>query len=622
MGVQPQQSAGTVQPAPTKEIPQIVQLDEQAILTSRNKAVERILRQEMNAKQAGKDSLRRQLICRFVCFQKDLQHPLVQSVVKFLMDLFPSRIDLAIQWLYQEYYQCLLEGLSTTDRQSNEWEKSREQVIKEDSRYNQLLQMILERLCIALQPSKESDPLFRSFILRVPDLSSHTIQTLQQFCASEEVDRVSLGLTSLREIILRRPAARDSTLEIFLKYTVFSPNDSTRNLAITITMESFYPIRVLSEQILKFATEILSSLSEVEEVEKRESLLPEEIVPLTVSIGEEVKATTAELELPIQKLSPKHVEQKTKLFIQLCNQDHSLIKQFAEIYVKCIRDVQRILERESKELFQSIHQVNEAPLIFEILENHPVGSESLLLHMLRNIIIDTVIDQKLAAKLQSLFEEGKLDARFLIHTLRVSDKNTVLSYLPALVSITSHKLVASAMYSILSTPESENSISPTELLVQLHNLDKNKQGIEVKRKQQSEAIQICLKAPVFSKASESLAVVLQQVSEISPIPIMFLRTMIDSYKMHPKLEAFILELLSKLITKQVWQQSDAWKGFIKCCELAKIKAFPIFFQLPPAAFSEALKMCNEQFRNEFLKYCKQVDNIPQQLAPVLQTYNE
>lgn len=336
----------------------------------RNKSIERILYQENGAKSAGKDPLRRRLVTRLVCFQKDLQHPLVQSVIKFLMDQFPSRIDLAIQWLYEEYYQCLREGIENsmkTEEDSKEinsesidcWEKSRENVIKEESRYYQLLRMIVERLCIALQPSKESDPLFRSFILQVPDLSFHTIQTLQQFCASDEVDRVSLGLSSFREIILFRPAARESTLSLFLQYTVFPKNDSTRSNAIDITIDSLYEKKELKTQINDFALDILQSLSQAKEVEQEEST----ILPVGISsfvdkdndvtmkenhndlsssthmddddddepgdvtvIGDETKHVIT-FSLPTTKLQSKHVEQKAQLFMKLCAVDHSLVKQ-------------------------------------------------------------------------------------------------------------------------------------------------------------------------------------------------------------------------------------------------------------------------------------------------------
>ena len=208
-------------------------------------------------------------------------------------------------------------------------------------------------------------------------------------------------------------------------------------------------------------------------------------------------------------------------------------------------------------------------ILFDLLADYPPGAESLLLHMLRNIIQDATIDPELCQLLQNLFKKEKLDARFLIHTLRVSDKEKVLGYLPALISISSPKLVASAMYSILSTPPSETSLSPTELLVHLHILDKTKHSFELKK--QFGAIQICLKAPIFNQ--KSLAVVLQQLVEIDPVPKIFLRTMIDIYKMHPKLEDFILELLSKLVTKQVWKLPDSWEGFIKCCEVNYLFVF-------------------------------------------------
>ena len=167
--------------------------------------------------------------------------------------------------------------------------------------------------------------------------------------------------------------------------------------------------------------------------------------------------------------------------------------------------------------------------------------------------------------IQELYKEQVLDARFLTFVLRSMDKETVLQRLPALVSIASSKEAASALYTILSTPQSERTLSPTELLVQLHSLE----GVDLKL--QKRAILICLQAPNI--VHETMAVVLRQLVEMNPLPRIFFLTMIEAFKLHPQLSSFIIELLSNLITKNVWKNSESWKGFIKCCEVS-FNSFP------------------------------------------------
>ena len=50
---------------------------------------------------------------------------------------------------------------------------------------------------------------------------------------------------------------------------------------------------------------------------------------------------------------------------------------------------------------------------------------------------------------------------------------------------------------------------------------------------------------------EVLAVVLQQLLEQTPIPMLFMRTVIQSLRVCPKLSNFVMTILTKLISKQV-----------------------------------------------------------------------
>ena len=51
--------------------------------------------------------------------------------------------------------------------------------------------------------------------------------------------------------------------------------------------------------------------------------------------------------------------------------------------------------------------------------------------------------------------------------------------------------------------------------------------------------------------SEVLAVVMQQLMEQNPLPVLLMRTVIQSLSMYPRLSAFIMNILQRLIIKQV-----------------------------------------------------------------------
>lgn len=54
--------------------------------------------------------------------------------------------------------------------------------------------------------------------------------------------------------------------------------------------------------------------------------------------------------------------------------------------------------------------------------------------------------------------------------------------------------------------------------------------------------------------SEVLAVVMQQLMEQNPLPILLMRTVIQSLTMYPRLGGFVMNILSRLIVKQVGHQ--------------------------------------------------------------------
>jgi len=130
-------------------------------------------------------------------------------------------------------------------------------------------------------------------------------------------------------------------------------------------------------------------------------------------------------------------------------------------------------------------------------------------------------------------------------------------------------------------------VTPSELLIALHNIDcKNDESL---MKAVIKATNLCFQEKsVYTQ--EVLAVVLQQLLEQTPIPMLFMRTVIQSLGVSPKLINFVMTILSKLISKQVWKQPKVWQGFIKCCEVTKPHSFQVLLQLPSRQLEAILEV--------------------------------
>jgi len=89
-------------------------------------------------------------------------------------------------------------------------------------------------------------------------------------------------------------------------------------------------------------------------------------------------------------------------------------------------------------------------------------------------------------------------------------------------------------------------LSPTELLIALHNID----GAKCDMKTIMKATSLCfMERSVYTQ--EVLAVVMQQLMDQNPLPTLFMRTVLQSLTLYPRLSGFVMNILQRLIVKQV-----------------------------------------------------------------------
>lgn len=137
--------------------------------------------------------------------------------------------------------------------------------------------------------------------------------------------------------------------------------------------------------------------------------------------------------------------------------------------------------------------------------------------------------------------------------------------------------------------------------------------------------------------------VMQQLMEQSPLPMLLMRTVIQSLTMYPRLGGFVMNILSRLIVKQVsvfpyldvhpspplrfvlrvtrgspvpqvWKYPKVWEGFVKCCQRTKPQSYSVLLQLPAAQLAAVFERCPEM-RAPLLQHV--LSFTPHQVRPVL-----
>lgn len=58
----------------------------------------------------------------------------------------------------------------------------------------------------------------------------------------------------------------------------------------------------------------------------------------------------------------------------------------------------------------------------------------------------------------------------------------------------------------------------------------------------------------------------------------------------PKLTAFAMGILTRLVSKRVWERQPLWEGFIKCCEITLPHSIPVMLQLPVPQLEQVMKV--------------------------------
>lgn len=408
-------------------------------------------------------------------------------------------------------------------------------------------------------------------------------------------DRVTQGLSTVWSLILLRPPIRDFCLKIALQSAVHHLEE-VRMKAIRLVANKLYPLSSISQQIEDFAKEMLLSVTKVDpitnkteadgsntEVQKDSDLeKPSNEHQLASANTKDTSLDTSTSE-SVSVSSIAEVQRCMSLYFALCTKKHSLFRQVFAMYNNAPKAAKQAVHRQVPILVRTIGSSSH---VLEIISDPPAGSESLLLQVLQTLTDGTIPSPELIFTVRKLYDTKVKDPEILIPVLSFLPKDEILLNFPHLVNLSLEKFKAALAQALQGSSQSGPVLTPAEVLIAIHGIDPATNGIPLKKV--TDACNACFEQrQIFTQ--QVLAKVLNQLVEQIPLPLLFMRTVLQAIGAFPTLVDFIMEILSRLVSKQIWKHPKLWVGFLKCALLTKPQSFGVLLQLPPAQLENALK---------------------------------
>ncbi|KAM4642283.1 symplekin isoform 2-T2 [Discoglossus pictus] len=522
-------------------------------------AVQRILQAERCVGSSGSAQMRVKLLARLVTH---LDQTVKAEVLAHILSDPRGRLDLALAWLYQEYCEY----------QSGAGEAG----------YHDCLTGVLTGL---QERPDQRDGVFTKVVLEAPLLTDSALDIIRKYC--EDEGRSYLGMSTLRDLILTRPARQFQYLHLLLDMSSHE-KDKIRQQSL-LFIKRMYEKDSLRQYIEKFALNYLQLLVHPN--------------PPSVLFGADKDTEVA------APWTEDTVKQCLYLYLALLPQNHKLIHELASVYTEATADIKRTVLRVIETPIRGMGM--NSPELLLLVENCPKGAETLVTRCLHILTDKVPPSPELVKRVRELYQKRLPDVRFLIPVLNGLDKKEVIQALPKLIKL--NPIVVKEVFNrLLGTQHdvgpSMSPLTPGDLLVALHNIDSSKCDM----KSVIKATNMCFSARTVY-TSEVLAVVLQQLMDTTPLPMLLMRTVIQALGMYPRLGGFIMNILARLIYKQVWKYPKVWEGFIKCCQRTKPQSFSVLLQLPPPQLLSVLQT-SPDLRDPLLAHVRAF--TPHQLAHV------
>ncbi|KAG5550558.1 hypothetical protein RHGRI_015500 [Rhododendron griersonianum] len=367
-------------------------------------------------------------------------------------------------------------------------------------------------------------------------------------------DRVTQGLSAIWSLILLRPPIRDVCLKVALQSAVHQLEE-VRMKAIRLVANKLYPLSSIAQQIEDFGKEMLYAISHGDhtidrvdgngsELQKDSNLEKPSAEQLSLeSVTKNISSDTSESCIS-QKMSSSSLTDAQRcmsLYFALCTKKHSLFREIFCVYKSTSDTVKQAIHGQIPILVRTIGSSSE---LLETISDPPTGSEHLLMQVLNTLTDGTVPSSELILTIRKLYDTKVKDVEILVPVLSYLPKDEVLRIFPHLVNLPLDKFQA-ALGRILQVTDACNACFEQR--------------------------------QIFTQ--QVLAKVLNQLVEQIPLPLLFMRTVLQAIGAFPALVEFIMEILSRLVSKQIWKYPKLWVGFLKCAHLTKPQSFSVLLQV-------------------------------------------
>ncbi|KAF6079573.1 symplekin [Phyllostomus discolor] len=392
-------------------------------------AVKRILRAEKAVACSGAAQARVKILASLVT---QFDSGLKAEVLAFILEDVRARLDLAFAWLYQEYNAYLAAGASgTLDKYED----------------------CLIRLLSGLQEKPDQkDGIFTKVVLEAPLITESALEVIRKYC--EDESRTYLGMSTLRDLIFKRPSRQFQYLHVLLDLSSHE-KDKVRSQAL-LFIKRMYEKEQLREYVEKFALNYLQLLVHPN--------------PPSVLFGADKDTEVA------APWTDETVKQCLYLYLALLPQNHKLIHELAAVYTEAIADIKRTVLRVIEQPIRGMGM--NSPELLLLVENCPKGAETLVTRCLHSLTDKVPPSPELVKRVRDLYHKRLPDVRFLIPVLNGLEKKEVIQALPKLIKL--NPIVVKEVFNrLLGTQHGEGNsalspLNPGELLIALHNIDSSK----------------------------------------------------------------------------------------------------------------------------------------------------
>ncbi|XP_057527015.1 uncharacterized protein LOC130806101 isoform X2 [Amaranthus tricolor] len=594
------------------EIPSYIDLSEKQQQTLRKLAVEQIIKSYKDCKNKEFCGTRMSLIARLVSWMQadDLVSMMVQQDI--VLDYKDQQgHELVMHVLY------FLHGLITTE--------SSELSLGATDLYEKFLTGVAKTLLDTLPASDKS---FSRLLGEAPMLTDSVMGLLENLCYSNlsnvrgtdsRDDRITQGLGAVWSLILGRPLNRQACLTIALKCAVHSEDD-TRVKAIRLVSNKLYQLNYISETIEQYAkNKLLSAVEYTSDAETSSSAgsIKEVGVGEETSVSGTLHSDSGKLHVvsqPGPSVSFSEAQRYISLYFALCTKKPDLLQLVFDAYARAGKSVKQAIHRHVPILLRSLE--SSYPQLLRIISDPPMGSENLLMLVLQTLAEQTIPSPDLISTVKHLYETKLKDVSILIPMLSSLSKNEVLPIFPRLVDLPLDKFRLALAHILQGSAHTGPALTPAEVLVAIHDIVPEKEGIALKKV--TEACSACFEQrTVFTH--HVLAKALNQMVDRTPLPLLFMRTVIQAIGSFPTLVDFIMEILSKLVDRQIWRMPKLWVGFLKCMSQTQPHSFHVLLKLPSPQLESALNKY-PNLRGPLVAYSSQpniISSLPSSTLAIL-----